>query len=251
VTSALIGHTGFVGQNLRAAAPFDVLVNSTNVEELRGKSFDLVVCAGVRAEKWKANRDPAGDLAGIERLLGVLREVRARRFLLVSTVDVFEQPLGVDESGVADARHPYGRHRRLLETLCAHAFDTVIVRLPALFGPGLKKNALYDLLHDNRVDRIHPASSYQFYDLRWLWSDAERARDAGIRLLHLATEPLSMGEIAERCFARVLRAPPGAPARYDLRSRHAEAWGGKGGYLRMRDEVLAALQSFVRQERGA
>ncbi|HWE22378.1 MAG TPA: pyridine nucleotide transhydrogenase, partial [Myxococcales bacterium] len=77
MTSALIGHTGFVGSNLRRALPFDVLVNSQNVEELRGGSFDLVVCAGTRAEKWKANRDPAGDLAGIDRLIAVLREVRA------------------------------------------------------------------------------------------------------------------------------------------------------------------------------
>ena len=251
MSSALIGHTGFVGQNLRAAAQFDVVVNSSNVEELRGRSFDLVVCAGARAEKWKANRDPAADLAGIERLLGVLHEVRARRFLLVSTVDVFERPIGVDESADADAHHPYGRHRRLLEALSAHAFDTLIVRLPALFGPGLKKNALYDLLHDNQVDRIHPESTYQFYDVRWLWSDAERAREAGIHLLHLATEPLSMGEIAERCFGRVLRVPSANPARYDVRSRHAEAWGGKHGYLRMRDDVLTALQSFVREERGA
>jgi nucleoside-diphosphate-sugar epimerase len=251
MSSALIGHTGFVGQNLRAAVPFDVLVNSSNVDELRGRSFDLVVCAGARAEKWKANREPTADLAGIERLLEVFHDVRARRFLLVSTVDVFEHPIGVDESAEADARHPYGRHRRLLEALCAHAFDTLIVRLPALFGPGLKKNALYDLLHDNQVERIHPESTYQFYDVRWLWADAERARQSGIRLLHLATEPLSMSEIVERCFTRVLRAPSGDPARYDVRSRHAQVWGGRDGYLRTRGEVLAALESFVRQERGA
>jgi len=250
MSSALIGHTGFVGTNLRAAVPFDALVNSTNVEELRGRSFDLIVCAGVRAEKWKANRDPDGDLAAIERLITVLREVRALHFVLVSTVDVFERPLGVDESTHADARHPYGRHRRLLEALCAHEFPTLIARLPALFGPGLKKNALFDLLHDNHVDKIHPDSSYQFYDLRWLWPDVERARAAGIQLLHLATEPIAMREIASRCFGRELRAPPDAPARYDVRSRHAAVWGAKDGYLRPRDEVLSALDAFVRQERG-
>lgn len=249
--SALIGHTGFVGQNLQQALQFDVLVNSSNVEELRGGDFDLVVCAGARAEKWKANRDPAADLAGIDRLLSALREVRARQFVLVSTVDVFARAAGVDESAEPDAQHPYGRHRRLLEVLCAHRFDALIVRLPALFGPGLKKNALYDLLHENQVEQIHPKSTYQFYDVRWLWSDAGRARQAGIKLLHLATEPLSMGEIAERCFSRILRAPDGGPAHYDVRSRHAGLWGGRDGYLRMRDDVLVALQSFVRQERGA
>jgi len=250
VKSALIGHTGFVGSNLRQAVQFDVLVNSSKVDELRGRRFGLVVCAGARAEKWKANRDPAADLAGIERLTSVLREVRAERFVLVSTVDVFEAPAGLDESAPADARHAYGRHRRMLEQLCAERFDAQVLRLPGLFGPGLKKNALYDLLHENEVEKIHPQSTYQFYDVRALWDDAEKAHGAGIRLLHLATEPLAMGEIAARCFGLELRVPAGAPARYDVRSRHADLWGGRGGYLRSREEVLRGLERFVREERG-
>jgi len=32
VKSALIGHTGFVGRNLLRQVPFEVLVNSSNVE---------------------------------------------------------------------------------------------------------------------------------------------------------------------------------------------------------------------------
>jgi nucleoside-diphosphate-sugar epimerase len=250
VTSALIGHTGFVGSNLRQMVPFDVLANSSNVDELRGRSFALVVCAGARAEKWKANRDPAADLAGIERLSSVLREVRAERFVLVSTVDVFEAAALVDESAPADALHAYGRHRRMLEELCEDRFGAQVLRLPGLFGPGLKKNAVYDLLHDNQVEKIHPASTYQFYDVRALWDDAEKAHRAGIRLLHLSTEPLSMGEIAARCFGRELSTSAGAPARYDLRSRHAELWGGRGGYLRSREEILRGLERFVREERG-
>ncbi len=59
-----------------------------------------------------------------------------------------------------------------------------------------------------------------------------------------------MGEIASRCFGRELRAPAGAPARYDARSRHAELWGGRNGYLRSRDEVLRGLERFVREEQG-
>jgi nucleoside-diphosphate-sugar epimerase len=250
VTSALIGHTGFVGSNLRRAAPFDVLIDSSNVDEMRGRSFALVVCAGARAEKWKANQDPAADLAGIERLASVLREVRAERFVLVSTVDVFEVPAGLDESAPADARHAYGRHRRMLEQLCEDRFAAQVLRLPGLFGPGLKKNAVYDLLHDNQVEKIHPGSTYQFYDVRALWEDAETAQRAGIRLLHLATEPVAMGAIAARCFGRALHAPAGMPARYDVRSRHAHLWGGQGGYLRSREEVLRGLERFVRKEQG-
>jgi len=250
VTSALIGHTGFVGSNLRRHAAFDLQVNSSNVDELRGRKFDLVVCAGARAEKWKANQAPDADLAGIERLLSALRELRTERFVLVSTVDVFETPVGVDESAPADARHAYGRHRRMLEQLCEERFGAQVLRLPGLFGPGLKKNAVYDLLHENQVEKIHPDSTYQFYDVRHLWPDAQKAHAAGIRLLHLATEPVAMSEVARRCFGRELRAPTSAPARYDLRSRHAALWGGRGGYLRSRDEVLRGLEQFVAEERG-
>ena len=50
--SALIGHTGFVGSNLRQAVQFDVLVNSSNVDELRGRRFGLVVCAGAARRRW-------------------------------------------------------------------------------------------------------------------------------------------------------------------------------------------------------
>jgi hypothetical protein len=138
----------------------------------------------------------------------------------------------------------------MLEELCEDRFGAQVLRLPGLFGPGLKKNAVYDLLHDNQVEKIHPASTYQFYDVRALWDDAEKAHRAGIRLLHLSTEPLSMGEIAARCFGRELSTPAGAPARYDLRSRHAELWGGRGGYLRSREEILRGLEQFVREERG-
>ena len=80
MSSALIGHTGFVGGNLRVARPFDVLVNSANVEELRGKSFDLVVCAGVRAEKWKANRAQFK-----QRVAAILAKVRLDVLVVVPT----------------------------------------------------------------------------------------------------------------------------------------------------------------------
>ena len=66
--AALIGYTGFVGGNLSAQRPFDALYNSSNIDDIAGRAFDLIVCAGARAEKWKANADPERDLANIESL---------------------------------------------------------------------------------------------------------------------------------------------------------------------------------------
>jgi dTDP-4-dehydrorhamnose reductase len=250
--TALIGHTGFVGGVLKAQQPFDELYASRNIDAIRGKHFRFVVCAGASAVKWKAIQDPGADLAAIEKLLSPLREVKAERFVLVSTVDVYEHPVGVDEDAPADATHAYGRHRRLLEELVQERFAdrATILRLPGLFGPGLKKNVIYDLLHEHQLDRIHPDGLFQYYPLAHLSMDISAAINRGIPLLNVAAEPIATCELSLRCFGRELRDyPAAAPARYDIRSKHAASWGGVH-YLYGKAAVLAELKAFVESERG-
>ena len=249
--TALIGHTGFVGQNLARQTRFDDLYNSRNIEQIAGRSYDLVVCSGARAEKWLANREPEQDRQGIARLCQCLEQVQASRVILMSTVDVFQSTLGVDEGTQInlDGLCPYGANRFELEEFVRGRFDALVVRLPGVFGPGLKKNIIYDFLNGNQVDRIHHASVFQFYDLNWLWSDIEVAQAAGLKLIHLATEPVSVGEVAREVFEFSFEnEPPAPPARYDFRSWHAERFGGQGGYLRSKAEVLEAMRAFVREQ---
>lgn len=252
--TALIGHTGFVGGTLARRAPFDALFNSANIEGIAGQAFDLVVCAGARAEKWRINAEPAMDTAGLQRLTAALAKTTAAYVVLVSTVDVYPAPVGVDEDSWIDidACAPYGGHRLALEHFVATRFETLVMRLPGLFGPGLKKNVIYDFLHANMLDRIHPDSRFQFYDVTRLWDDMARARSLGLRLLNVATEPVSVRRIARDVFARDLTAtPPGIPVAYDFRSRHAAALGGRHGYLYDAASVIHDLKAFVALHRGA
>lgn len=246
--AALIGHTGFVGGNLASQTRFDEFFNSSNSEQMSGRSYDLVVCCGARAEKWLANQQPDADRAGIARLMDVLATVRARQLILVSTVDVFQSPVAVDETTpvVLDGLCPYGKHRFELEEFVGGRFPTLVARLPGLFGPGLKKNVIYDFLHDNNLNRIHHAAEFQFYDLRRLWRDLTIAREAGLSLVHLATEPVSVADVARAVLGREFcNAPPIAPARYDFRTRHAALFGREGHYLEERSEVLQRIHDFV------
>jgi nucleoside-diphosphate-sugar epimerase len=243
---ALIGYTGFVGGNLLAQKPFDVLYNSQNIEDIAWTSYSLIVCAGAPAVKWKANLDPKGDRACLERLMRSLERTRTEQLILISTVDVFGQPIGVDEEDEPSGACPYGRHRLELERFCQERFPTLVVRLPGLFGPGLRKNALFDLLTDNQVQRIDRRAIFQFYDLQRLWRDIHIARAAGLTLVHLATAPVSMAEVARHCFDRELdHTLPGPPPRYDLRSRYAFLLGGLGAYVQDKSEVLAGIRAFV------
>lgn len=166
MTSALIGYTGFVGSNLDRQMRFTARYNSANISEIRGKTYDLVVCAGIRAEKWLANKSPERDWARIRDLLENIKKVNAGRFIHVSTIDVYENSGEGDENTPINPDHcqPYGRHRYRAEILLRELFkDLIILRLPALFGPGLKKNFVFDLL--NPVPRvIFPEKFWEILD---------------------------------------------------------------------------------------
>jgi nucleoside-diphosphate-sugar epimerase len=252
MTTALIGCTGFVGGNLLRQASFDDLYHSRNIETIAGRSYDLLVCAGAPAQKWLANREPAADRAALGRLMNALDQVRVSFMILISTVDVLPVPVGVDEDAPIDPTHqqPYGKHRHELERFVASRFRMLVVRLPGLFGPGLKKNIIYDFLHDNEVSKIHPRSTFQFYDLANLWRDIEIARRHELKLIHFATEPVSVQEVAAGAFGRDFRNDPGTPpATYDFRSKYASLYGGANGYLYSRTQVMDALIRFVQAER--
>ncbi|MFO0958329.1 MAG: hypothetical protein U0800_13020 [Isosphaeraceae bacterium] len=253
---ALIGHTGFVGGNLLRQRPFDALYRSTDIGELAGKAFDTIVCAGAPAEKWKANQDPERDRANLAPLRDALAKARADRLILLSTVDVFGRPIGVDEDTPVetDGLHAYGLHRYELEQFARDHYDRVlVVRLPGLFGRGLKKNVIYDFLHDNQVEKIHSEAAFQFYGLDRLWADIATALDAGLDLIHLTTEPVTVRELIGHAFDREFRnEPPGVTAaRYDFQTRHAALYGARGRYIQDRRGVLDDIRAFVASERQA
>jgi dTDP-4-dehydrorhamnose reductase len=252
-TAAVIGYTGFVGGNLLAQRDFDARYNSSNIDEIAGRSFDLIVCAGAPAEKWKANADPDRDLANIERLAGALTRANAGRVVLLSTVDVFGTPTGVDENSPVPTAglHAYGRNRRLLEEKVASRFETTVLRLPGLYGPGLKKNVIFDFLHDNDVRKIDSRGVFQFYDTTRLWRDIEIATRHGLSLVHLPSEPVSVAQVARAAFGFDFDNHVAAnPARYDLRTLHAALFGGDGAYIETAERTLGGIAAFVARERA-
>ncbi len=251
---ALIGHTGFVGGNLVRQVAFDDFYNSKNIEDIAGRAYDLLVCAGAPAEKWKANQQPTQDLQTIERLIACLGRAKSAKCILISTVDVYPNPVDVDEGSpiATDEASPYGKHRLLLESFVKDHFYSLIVRLPGLFGAGLKKNIIYDFLHDNGVDRIHSESVFQFYDLSNLWKDIERSLGHALALVNFATEPVSVGQIAREAFGMAFENRPASkPARYDFRTKYDRMFGGPRGYFYSQQQVLEAMRRFVASERGS
>lgn len=250
--TALVGHTGFVGTTLRRQTAFDAHFNSTNIAAIENAEFDRVVCCAAPAQKWRANREPDADRRTIEGLIARLRMMRCREFVLVSTVDVFSNPVDVDEASPVNdvGLHPYGLHRRMLERFVEGTFERhLIVRLPGLVGPGLRKNVVFDLLNGGSLDAVDSRSVFQFYPMINLWADLSTALTTGLSMIHVTSEPISVRDVARLGFNREFdQERPGEPARYDMRTRYAEVFGGRAGYQYSQRETVQAIRAYAQSE---
>ncbi|WP_323029273.1 pyridine nucleotide transhydrogenase [Castellaniella defragrans] len=250
--SALIGHTGFVGTTLLRQHAFSACYHSRTIHEIDHQAFDLAVCAAAPAQKWLANRQPEQDRERIQNLIGHLRTLTCRHFILISTVDVFADPSGVDEDSPVDTDglHPYGLHRRALEIFVEEHFpDSLIVRLPGLVGPGLRKNIIYDFLHQNNLAAIESRNQFQFYPMVNLWHDLMTVHTHRLRRAHLTAEPLSVAEVARLGFGRSFEQTlPAPPVRYDMQTRHAALFGASGRYQYRRQDSLLAIRAYAQSE---
>ncbi|MBL0170997.1 MAG: pyridine nucleotide transhydrogenase [Gemmatimonadaceae bacterium] len=252
MADALIGATGFVGTTLLRQTSFDDVYRSTTIESIRGCSYDVVVCAGAPAEKWKANKEPERDRENIQRMLACLGEVEAKHVILISTVDVYATPIDVDEDSPIDpaAATPYGRHRFEIEQFVQDRFASTIIRLPGLFGRGLKKNIIFDFLHANAVGAICADSLFQFYHLDRLWQDITIARAHALPTVNFAVEPVSVRDVAKVGFGVAFENPAVTnAARYDMHTKYAERFDSTGAYLATRAQVLSSIRQFVEEWR--
>ena len=148
--NVLVGYTGFVGSNIYDKGDFDAVFNSQNISDAYGLEPDLLIYAGLRAEKYLANHAPEKDLELIVQAEENISRIKPKKLVLISTIDVFKVPDGVDETSDIDTEnlHPYGYNRYQLELWVRKNYpDSLIIRLPGLFGKNIKKNFIYDYVN--------------------------------------------------------------------------------------------------------
>ena len=201
INRAIVGYTGFVGSNLLKFYNFNYFYNSKNFNEASNMSFDELYFCGIPAVKWYANKYPLEDKEMIEKIKGVLETISVKKIILISTIDVYENvDLENNEDYDCDllTNHEYGRNRYLFEFFIKNTFTNYnIIRLPALFGCGLKKNIIYDLINNNQLHNIQANSFFQWYDLNWLKNDIDIIINNNIQICNLFTEPLDTKTILE------------------------------------------------------
>ena len=240
----IIGYTGFVGGYLATRVSGD-LYNSSNIHDIIGKHYDIVYCCGLPAAKWIANREPEVDYTNMMNLMDTLSKATIGTFILISTIDVYDKSVPAqDEDGNAYAREcSYGRHRRLMELWALDAYkDCYIFRLPALFGIGLKKNVIYDLLTENPYCKFNTEDTYQWYYLDDLYNDILDSIMQNRRIVNLFTEPIPMKTLIQYVFpdfAREDAVESVSAVAYNYVTKY-------GGYVQDTSYIIKRMQEFVR-----
>lgn len=163
MSTALVGYTGFVGSNLANQIHFDALYNSKNIQDAYGTCPDLLIYAGIPAEMYLANSFPERDKALIYDAYKNMERIRPQTLVLISSISVYGNPVdNKNEDSLIDKNEltAYGKNRRILEELVLQNFkDCLVIRLPALYGNGLKKNYIYDCIH--LVPKMLKAEKYK------------------------------------------------------------------------------------------
>lgn len=240
----LVGSSGLIGSVLCDNHHFQYCFNSSNIHTapLLTAQVDKLYLACLPAEKWKANQKPLEDFANMHSVVEAIKHWQPREVVLYSTIDVYGQTYDVKGVQPAEvAAIDYGTTRYIFELLIKQCFPRAIItiiRLPALFHVRIKKNALYDLLNENNVSLISPASAYQWYCLEDLWDDTENVSKGGVH--HFFSEPIAMIEIISRFFPEARDKAIGTQAvGYDC-----------GPYFTSKKQALAKMEKFINDVRN-
>ncbi len=251
--TALLGYTGFVGSNIAEQNIFTDYYNSKNITQIVGKKYDLIVSCATSSLFWKANIEPEKDWENIQKLIDNLSKVEASTFILISTIFVYPKPYLVDEYTIINPAllTPYGLHRYKLEQFIKKKFkQSIIIRLPNLYGNGLKKNFIYDLIYRNRWDLTHKDSKMQWYNLKHIWKDILIVKENKLSVVNFAVAPVSAKKIAKYSLGiSFTNITEKEPLNNRMLTLHSKIFGKKTGFLYSQKQTLEELKDFITHQK--
>lgn len=184
----VIGGNGFVGTAYgRLFARLGIehrVVTRQTLPDVRGTACDILINANGNSKKYLAAGDPLTDFAqSVASTAETLYTIDSRIYVFLSSGDVYPDQSGPattqEDAAIDTARQsPYGRHKFLAESLVRAVHPAwLIVRMGGLLGPGLRKNAIFDMLAGEPV-WLAPDSALQFLSTdsaaEIVWSLVER-----------------------------------------------------------------------------
>ena len=188
---ALLGYKGFVGSALfkkLKESGYDITgVSRDSYEKYKNEEFDIIINSAMPSKRFWAVNNPMDDFDATVRLTAdLVYGWKYKKFVQISTV-----------SARCQLDHPYGLNKKCAETLVLNKSENnLVVRLGGLYGPGLDKGAVFDIIKGNKI-YVHGDSKYNFIDV-------EKAAEIIVKKIDKkgiievgAKDQISLREIAE------------------------------------------------------
>jgi nucleoside-diphosphate-sugar epimerase len=254
----VIGGGGFVGSAYIRL--FDRLgiecasINRANYAEHVGRNCDVLINANGNSQKYLAERDPKTEFdASVRTVVHSLEDFRAGIYVFLSTGDVYvsqERPEVTREELVLDPRQMsrYGLHKFMAESFVRALHPNwLIIRMGGFVGPGLRKNAIFDMLNDKPV-WLDLNSELQFISTDHAAEIVWTLVNKGIRndTLNLAAKGvMRLGNIYQRLGLKSTLDLAVKKVRFEISTENLERLYGKE-LPKTADEVGAFLKSLNR-----
>jgi nucleoside-diphosphate-sugar epimerase len=233
----VLGGNGFVGSGLarmlRAQGREFEIVTRANYDSYVGHACEILINANGNSKKFLAKDDPKSEFhASVASVRNSLADFSYGKYVLLSSCDVYPD-CSSSESTHEDAaidvakQSPYGFHKYLAELCVRHAAARwLIVRQGGFVGPGLKKNAVFDVLRGERV-WVRPESRFQYIHTDASARAVLTLLDMGIcnQIVNLtARGTISVAEIMRLAGRRVAGPEHGQPVICDISTDKAAHW---------------------------
>ncbi len=268
---ALAGYSGFIGSNIyaRARNRIEGVFNTQNIEKAYGLEPDVLIYAGMRHDRQLAQKAPYEDYELVLDAQKTIQRIHPNRLVLISTTEVYENPVGVDEENsvfaVGSGRSgknglmPYGLNRYYFEEWVRKNYPgSLIVRLAVPYGLNPRRNYIQDIVN-LKIGHTDPKSTYQFYPLSRLWEDIQTALIEKLTLVNMTSEPICVSELYQCITGNKLPSAQHQPLSKSERSKnvfdpglqnrnvmtiHAQTFGGTGNYVCSKREILGNIRLY-------
>lgn len=174
----ILGGKGFIGSTFvrfceKEEFDYDC-IDLGNYESFKGRDCDILINVAGNSKKYLSNERPVEDFRfSLEALISSFFDFSFGKYIYFSSIDLYtdhEDPaqnredLPIDIGKISN----YGFHKYLGEEMVMHYLsDWLIIRLGGVLGPGLKKNPVFDLIHDIPL-RVDEDSEYQYLSTDYL-----------------------------------------------------------------------------------
>lgn len=205
---------GFVGKLIASQLHVNNSYNRTNLDSLPNLNHDTIILAAPTGNRIVVNQDPQRDRDDCAGIVDALKRTQFNRIVYISTVDVF-----------LESR--YGQNRLWLERQIQQFPNHIILRLPSLCDPSIKKNVLFDLANQQWLEKVSLDSMIQWYPPNRLAQDITYVINNNITELNLVSAPVCNRDIVLQFtpdLLEQLEKNTSTAVYYDVKSSNGQYW---------------------------